>query len=82
VQGAATVRAKADEDSELRDCLVSIFIAPPSMKELERRLRERNKDPEAVIQKRLASARQEIAQSRHFDYIIISGRQTAVVRAA
>lgn len=82
VQGAATVRAKAEEDSELRDCLVSIFIAPPSMKELERRLRERNKDPEPVIQKRLAAARQEIVQSRHFDYIIVSGNRAEDLRRA
>lgn len=82
VQGAATVRGQAEEDPELKRALVSLFLAPPSMKELERRLRERNKDPDPVIQKRLAAARQEIAQSRHFDYLIVSGNRTEDLRLA
>jgi guanylate kinase len=73
VQGAATIRAKAEEDLELKKALVSVFLAPPSLSELERRLRQRDKDSESTIQKRMAVARQEIAQSRHFDYVILSG---------
>ena len=40
---------------------------------LEERLRKRGKDSPQVIQKRLSVARQEIAQWKHFDYLIISG---------
>jgi guanylate kinase len=73
VQGAATIRQKVGEDAELRDALVSIFLTPESMAVLEQRLRRRATDSEVVIQKRLSVARQEIAQWRHFDYLLISG---------
>ncbi len=73
VQGAATIRAKAAEDPELRRALISVFLTPPSMAVLEQRLRRRGTDAEAVIQKRLSVARQEIAQWKHFDYLLISG---------
>jgi guanylate kinase len=72
VQGAATIRAHAQEDAELRNALVSIFLTPPGMEVLEKRLRGRNTDSEAVIQKRLSVARQEIAQWRNFDYLLLS----------
>lgn len=72
VQGAAAIRERAAEDQELRAALVSIFIAPPSMKTLADRLKKRGKDSPATIAKRLAVARQEIAQARHFDYIMLS----------
>jgi guanylate kinase len=49
-----------------------IFILPPSMEELERRLRARKGDNESAIQKRLENARQEIAQSGWFDYRIVN----------
>lgn len=51
---------------------VMIFIAPPSLFELERRLRGRGTDSEAKIQKRLARAREEIRAMREFDYIIVN----------
>ncbi|HNZ76789.1 MAG TPA: guanylate kinase [Verrucomicrobiota bacterium] len=72
VQGAATIRERAREDPELSRALVSVFLTPPSMASLEGRLRKRGTDAEAVIQKRLGVARQEIAQWRHFDYLLIS----------
>jgi guanylate kinase len=72
VQGAATIRQKAEDDTNLQRTLVTIFLAPPSIKELESRLRGRDQDNEATIRKRLAAARQEIAQSRHFDYVVVS----------
>ncbi len=72
VQGAATIRERAREDQELSRALVSLFLTPPSMTVLEQRLRKRATDAEAVIQKRLGVARQEIAQWKHFDYLIIS----------
>ena len=72
VQGAATIRERAEEDAELKRALLSIFLAPPSLDVLEKRLIKRGKDTKPVIQKRLAVARQEIAQWRHFDYTLIS----------
>lgn len=72
VQGAETVRARAQEDPELKRALVSIFLTPASMAELELRLRRRNADSEEEIQKRLATAREELSHWNHFDYLVIS----------
>ena len=72
VQGAATVRARAMEDPELSRALITVFLTPVSLGELERRLKKRGADSAAVIQKRLAVARQEIAQWKNFDYLLIS----------
>lgn len=73
VQGAATIRAQAAADPELKQALISVFLTTPSLAELETRLRRRGTDAEAVIQKRLSVARQELAQWRQFDYLLISG---------
>ena len=88
VQGAATIRDKAQEDSELKRALVSVFLTPPSLEIVEARLRRRGTDAAAVIQKRLGVARQEIAQWRHFDYLLLSStvqedlrRMLAIVEA-
>ena len=51
---------------------VMVFIAPPSLYELERRLRGRGTDSEAKIQKRLRRAREEIRAVREFDYAIVN----------
>jgi len=72
VQGAASIRRCAAEDPELKRTLVTVFLTPDSIAVLEKRLRRRGKDTEAVIQKRLSIARQEILQWRNFDYLIIS----------
>jgi len=72
VQGAAAVRKCAEEDAELKRSLVSVFLTPPSMTVLEERLRKRATDAAPVIQKRLGVARQEIAQWKNFDYLLIS----------
>lgn len=73
VQGAATIREKAQEDPELRSALISVFLTPASLAILEERLRRRATDSAATIQKRLAVARQELAQWKHFDYLLLSG---------
>lgn len=52
--------------------VVSIFILPPSLEELERRLRGRGTDSEAVILKRMGAAQLEIEQARRFDYVILN----------
>jgi len=63
--GARKVKARVPE-------AVMVFIAPPSMSELERRLRGRGTDSEEKIQKRLARAREEIRAMREFDYVVVN----------
>jgi guanylate kinase len=72
VQGAASVRAAAESDAELKRSLVTVFLTPPSVEVLEARLRKRGTDTDAVIQKRLAVARQEVAQWKNFDFLLVS----------
>ncbi|MCX5777895.1 MAG: guanylate kinase [Elusimicrobia bacterium] len=59
---------------------VLIFVMPPTMKELERRLRGRGQDDEATIQRRLANARAEIKCMPRYDYRVINADIT-VARA-
>jgi guanylate kinase len=65
-QGAEQLREKMRAD------IVSIFILPPSMRELKERLRRRAEDQEAVIEARLSNARAEIEHWRDYDYIVIN----------
>ena len=51
---------------------VLIFILPPSWEELRQRLERRGEDEPQVIEQRMANARVEIAQARHFDFVIIN----------
>ncbi len=88
VQGAATIRGRVRTEPELKRALVSVFLTPPSIAMLEARLKSRAADSAAVIQKRLAVARQEIAQWKDFDYLLISAsvpedlqRMLAIVEA-
>ena len=53
------------------DC-VGIFILPPSVEELERRMRSRGQDSEAVIRQRVANAKEELAHAGEFKYAIIN----------
>jgi len=64
-QGAAQVRRRYG------GC-VAIFILPPSVEELGRRMRARGLDAEAVIERRLANAREELSHAPEFDYVIIN----------
>jgi guanylate kinase len=80
VQGAATIRARAQDDPELKRVLVNVFLTPPSMGVLEQRLRNRGTDAEPVIQRRLGVARQELAEWKHFDYLLISDTVAADLR--
>jgi len=58
---------------------VLIFILPPSFEELAQRLNRRGEDRPEVIAQRLVNARHEVAQARHFDFVIINGLfETAV----
>ena len=75
-QGAQQVRAIYP------DC-VGIFILPPSIEELERRMRSRGQDAEAVIRRRLENARGEMEHAGEFDYAIINKDfQTALRKLA
>ena len=55
-----------------RDSLVSVFLLPPSIPELERRLRARAQDSEAVVQQRMQGAREEISHWPEYDYVLIN----------
>jgi len=66
-QGARQIKEKFERDS-----VVSIFILPPSMQELERRLRARASDPEEVMQDRMHKARAEISHYDEYDFILVN----------
>jgi guanylate kinase len=55
-----------------REDLISVFILPPSLSELERRLRQRAQDSEAVVKKRMARATDEISHWQEYDYVIVN----------
>jgi guanylate kinase len=65
-QGAAQIAQKAPDD------VVRVFILPPSMAELSRRLHARAQDREDVIQRRLGRAYGEIERAVDYDYVIIN----------
>ena len=65
-QGTQQLRQNALED------LVSIFVLPPSIEELERRLHSRAQDTEEVVKGRMARAHDEIRHWAEYDYIIIN----------
>ena len=66
-QGARQVSDQLDVKRLLR-----IFILPPSIKELENRLRSRGTDSEEVITKRMDKARDEISHFNEYDYIVVN----------
>ncbi|MDX1950114.1 MAG: guanylate kinase [Rickettsiales bacterium] len=65
-QGTITLQEECEED------VVSIFILPPSMEELERRLRSRGLDDENVIRNRMSKAANEISHWEIYDYVIVN----------
>lgn len=65
VQGAMQVRQRFPE-------AILIFIAPPSLEELERRLRKRGRDTEDAIRLRLENARREMEYVPQYDYVIVN----------
>ena len=58
--------------SEYHDDVVNVFMLPPSIKELERRIRNRGRDTEDQIAERLNNARNEIATSKEYSYFVIN----------
>jgi guanylate kinase len=65
-QGTQQLKEKARAD------LVSVFILPPSTKELERRLMKRAQDPPEVVARRMAKAADEMSHWPEYDYIIVN----------
>ena len=65
-QGARALHAAAEQD------VVRIFILPPSMAELERRLRARAEDSEDVITQRMARSLNEISHWEEYDYVLVN----------
>jgi guanylate kinase len=65
-QGTQQLNEKARED------VVSIFVLPPSIAELERRLSMRAQDDEAVIKQRMAKAGDELSHWAEYDYVIVN----------
>ena len=77
-QGGRQLKAKFPDD------VVLVFILPPSLAELERRLRARNTDAAEVIERRLRVARDELRHYDEYDYIIVNddlGRAYDVLRS-
>lgn len=73
VHGAGQVMGKR------RDC-VSVFLCPPSLQELERRLRGRGTDAEEKIRGRLDQARREYAQAGKYSYIVVNDKADKAAR--
>jgi len=81
VQGARQLKGRIPDG-------VSIFILAPSRGDLEQRLRTRSEDPEAVIQRRLREAAEEIRSYTSYDYVVVNyevensvGELASIVRA-
>lgn len=72
-QGAQQLTQAAADD------LVRIFILPPDMGELERRLRTRAQDSDAVIAKRMAKSESEISHWAEYDYVIVNNEIEAAM---
>jgi len=70
-QGTQQLREKA------RDDLVSVFILPPTVKELERRLKHRAQDAKTVIMSRMAKAAGEMSHWPEYDYVIVNRDKAA-----
>jgi len=66
VQGARQVL------NSMKDDVVSIFLIPPSMGALEKRIRKRRTEPEEIIQARLAKARGELKEKYSYKYIVLN----------
>ena len=73
VQGARQVRRRLSPDT------VGVFVMPPSFAVLEQRLRGRSKDTEAAMQRRLETARAEVAAFAEYEYVIVNDELEACV---
>ena len=74
IEGSLALNRKFDVDT------VTIFILPPSMEELENRLRGRGTETEEKIRKRLTQAKEEIGRAGEFEYLVTNGDIDAAAR--
>lgn len=74
VQGARQIRRT------LRQRVVLVFLKPPSMADLRRRLRERHTDTPQAIRRRLAAAKRELACAGSYDHVVVNDRLAQCVR--
>ncbi len=76
VQGAKTIRnnIRKGTDNNLKAAFVDVFVAPPSIKELKKRLLKRRKDCPAEIKVRLSNAAREMKALRDFRYVVVNDR--------
>ncbi len=72
VQGVASIRAVALRDAALAQRLVTVFLLPPDLDELRRRLRARGQDSDVEIERRMETAQREMTQWVHYDFCIRS----------
>ena len=69
INGAEQVLSKVKDDR-----VVSFYLKPPSMKQLEERIRKRKSETEEVIQKRLAKAEAEMEKAKNYDFVVMNDR--------
>ena len=67
VQGAATIKSAVPQ-------ALLIFLSPPSMEALEKRIRQRNTESTTELERRLATAHEEMNQQWLFDYVVVNDR--------
>lgn len=72
-QGTRQLREKAPED------LVSVFVLPPTLSDLERRLRTRAQDDDATVRARMAKALDEASHWGEYDYIVVNDDLTRCI---
>ncbi|MGB0272792.1 MAG: guanylate kinase [Opitutales bacterium] len=77
VQGAAQMRATAATDALLNGRIASVFILPPTLEELERRLRGRGTDSDDEIQRRMQVALEEMEHADRYDHVLRSSSKEA-----
>ena len=75
-QGTQQLRQRMPGD------LVTVFILPPSLEELERRLRERKQDADEVVRERMARAAEEMSYWAEYDYVLVNDDLEPAVAAA
>ena len=69
INGAEQVLSKVKDDR-----VISFFLKPPSLKQLEARIRKRKSESEEVIQKRLLKGKSEMEKAKNYDFIILNDR--------
>ena len=69
VNGTSQVLSKLDPND-----VISVFIAPPSLEELEARIRGRSTETDEVIKNRLAQASRELSQSKQYRFVVVNDK--------